>query len=69
MITLSSSVRYFDEILDGTDFVLSELEKSPGKEYKDGYLFVTMGAGDNWKIGKEVLEIAEKAEKNQRERS
>ena len=24
-------------------------------EYPDGYLFVTMGAGDNWKLGKEIF--------------
>ena len=47
-------VAYFEEVLDAVDFVKSELEKPLPKEY-DGYLFVTMGAGDNWKIGKEIL--------------
>ena len=49
------NVTYFEEILDAKDYVLSELDKNPGPEYPDGYLFVTMGAGDNWKIGKEIL--------------
>lgn len=51
----SSECYYFEEILDAQDFVKSELEKNPGAEYPDGYLFVTMGAGDNWKLGKSVL--------------
>ena len=27
-----------------------------GPKYPDGYVFVTMGAGDNWKAGKLLLE-------------
>lgn len=51
------NVHYFEEILDAKDFVLSELEKPLEKsKYPDGYLFVTMGAGDNWKLGKAILE-------------
>lgn len=50
-----SKSAYYEEILDAKDFVLEELNKAPGAEYPDGYLFVTMGAGDNWKIGKEIL--------------
>ena len=53
------TVKYFEEILDGTDFVLSQINEKAGQEYRAGYLFVTMGAGDNWKIGRKVLEIAE----------
>lgn len=50
-------VHYFEEILDAKDFVLSELEKPlDSAKYPDGYLFVTMGAGDNWKLGKAILE-------------
>ena len=30
-------------------------EKCESK-YSDGYLFVTMGAGDNWKVGKKIIE-------------
>ena len=34
-----------------------KLIESPLEEkYLDGYLFVTMGAGDNWKLGKAILE-------------
>ena len=50
------NVHYFEEILDAKDFVLSELEKTPGEKYPDGYVFVTMGAGDNWRLGKAILE-------------
>ena len=51
------NVHYFEEILDSKDFVLSELNKPLDKsKYPDGYLFVTMGAGDNWKLGKAILE-------------
>jgi UDP-N-acetylmuramate--alanine ligase len=50
------NVHYYEEILDAKDFVISELKKNPGKEYPDGYLFVTMGAGDNWKIGRAVCD-------------
>ena len=48
------NVYYFEEVLDALDFVKSELEKPLSENY-NGYLFVTMGAGDNWKIGKEIL--------------
>lgn len=49
-------VHYYEEVLDAEDFALDELDKDPGKEYPDGYLFVTMGAGDNWKIGRALLD-------------
>lgn len=49
------NVHYFEEILDAKDFVLQELNKPLPENYKDGYLFVTMGAGDNWKLGKAIL--------------
>lgn len=41
-------VSYFAEPLDATDFVLSQL--------KAGDVFITMGAGDNWKLGRAVLQ-------------
>lgn len=47
------NVHYFEEVMDAKDFVLQELSKPLGDQY-DGYLFVTMGAGDNWKLGKEI---------------
>lgn len=49
------NVHYYEEILDAADFAKAELEKPLGPEYPDGYLFITMGAGDNWKLGKEIL--------------
>ncbi len=56
LATGQKNVHYYEEILDATDFAKSELEKPLGQEYPDGYLFVTMGAGDNWKLGKAILE-------------
>ena len=55
LATGQKNVSYYEEILDAADFAKSELEKAPGSEYPDGYLFITMGAGDNWKLGKEIL--------------
>ncbi|MGP1437915.1 MAG: UDP-N-acetylmuramate--L-alanine ligase [Treponema sp.] len=40
-------VYFFSEVLDAKDFVLQTL--------KEGDLFVTIGAGDNWQLGKNVL--------------
>ncbi len=48
------SVQYFEEILDAKDYVLKRLSQ-PLPDGKKGYLFVTMGAGDNYKLGLEVL--------------
>ena len=55
LATGQKNVHYYEEILDASDFAKAELEKPLGPEYPDGYLFVTMGAGDNWKLGKAVL--------------
>ncbi len=54
--TGQKNVHYYEEILDAVDFAKAELEKPLGPEYPDGYLFITMGAGDNWKLGKAILE-------------
>lgn len=51
-----SQVEYFEEPIDALDFVKNEIEKPLPEKYKDGYLVVTMGAGDNWKLGKALLE-------------
>lgn len=40
-------VHFFSEVLDASDFVLQTL--------KEGDLFVTIGAGDNWQLAKKVL--------------
>ena len=55
LATGQKNVSYYEEILDAADFAKAELEKPLGPEYPDGYLFITMGAGDNWKLGKEIL--------------
>ena len=55
LATGQQNVHYYEEILDAADFARAELEKPLGPEYTDGYLFITMGAGDNWKLGKEIL--------------
>lgn len=55
LATGQKNVHYYEEILDAADFAKEELEKPLGPEYPDGYLFITMGAGDNWKLGKEIL--------------
>ncbi|HON13950.1 MAG TPA: cyanophycin synthetase, partial [Treponema sp.] len=39
---------YYDEVMDALPFLKQELHQ--------GDLFVTLGAGDNWKLGKALLE-------------
>ena len=47
-------VYYFEEIMDAKDFVEHEL--------RSGDLFITVGAGDNWKLGRAVYnDLLEKA--------
>ncbi|MCI5607731.1 MAG: UDP-N-acetylmuramate--L-alanine ligase [Treponema sp.] len=48
------NVHYFEEVLDAKKYVEDLLNEPLSSQYPDGYLFVTMGAGDNWKLGKEV---------------
>ena len=50
-----NAIYYTQEILDAKSIAEMELEKPLPPEYPDGYLFVTMGAGDNWKLGKEIF--------------
>ncbi|MDR2491790.1 MAG: UDP-N-acetylmuramate--L-alanine ligase, partial [Spirochaetaceae bacterium] len=45
---------YVDEYMDAIPSILPIL--------KVGDIFLTMGAGDNWKLGKKLYELAEKAE-------
>lgn len=47
------NVRYFEEVMDAREYL--------AKSLKRGDLFVTMGAGDNWKLGKTFLEDRQKA--------
>ena len=37
------------------ELVEKELEKPLPPEYPDGYLFITMGAGDNWPLGRAIF--------------
>ncbi len=48
------NVYYFDEALDSLEFCLKELT--------EGDIFITMGAGDNWTLGKRIAEELNKAE-------
>lgn len=50
-----NNVVYCEEFDSAIDYLKDELEKTLPAEYSDGYLFVSMGAGDNWKIGKELI--------------
>lgn len=47
---------YAAEFDEAARLVLAELSKPSGDGYPNGYLFVTMGAGDNWKVGRMVVE-------------
>lgn len=54
-------VRYYEEIMDALPDMKRELESSQNKGAKNGtdaekILFITMGAGDNWKLGRKLLE-------------
>ena len=44
-------VKYYSRPLDGFDYLASHL--------KEGDVFITMGAGDNWPLGKKLLEYFE----------
>ena len=49
-------VIYAKEFDEAAEKALELLQQSAGSKYPDGYLFVTMGAGDNWKVGAKVME-------------
>ncbi len=42
------NVHYFEEVMDARDFL--------GKALKSGDILLTMGAGDNWHLGRAILE-------------
>lgn len=52
----NKNVTYAKEFSDAANFALEMLNQDCSQTYPDGYLFVTMGAGDNWKVGKLVME-------------
>jgi UDP-N-acetylmuramate--alanine ligase len=47
-LSLRNQVYYFDEVMDALPFLKQQLRR--------GDLFVTLGAGDNWKLGKALYE-------------
>lgn len=50
------NVIFEEEFNEAAEKAIELLEQPLENKYPDGYLFVTMGAGDNWKVGKKVLE-------------
>ena len=60
--TLHPNVKYCKEFEDAEEEGYKQLSKPSGEMYPEGYIFVTMGAGDNWKVGKGILNrLMEKA--------
>ena len=51
-----SNVKYCDGFEEAAEVGLKELSEPSGAKYPEGYLFVTMGAGDNWKVGKLIMD-------------
>ncbi|MBE6349966.1 MAG: UDP-N-acetylmuramate--L-alanine ligase [Spirochaetaceae bacterium] len=49
------AVTYIPEVLDAFEEIKNILEKELPQD-KKGYVFVSMGAGDNWKLGKKLYE-------------
>lgn len=47
---------YAGEFEEAAAVITAELSKDAGPQFPGGYVFVTMGAGDNWKVGRLVLE-------------
>ena len=46
-----------EEFDEAAEKGLELLEQPLDAKYPDGYLFVTMGAGDNWKVGKKIIDL------------
>lgn len=54
----NNEVFYTDEILDALDLVTAQLSKPLDNiKYPNGYLFITMGAGDNFTLGQAILKL------------
>ena len=49
-------VHYKEEFDEAAAFGAEELSKKAGAEFPNGYLFVTMGAGDNWKVAQKIID-------------
>ncbi|MBR0032677.1 MAG: UDP-N-acetylmuramate--L-alanine ligase [Treponema sp.] len=50
------SVYYAKEFDEAAKLGTKLLSKDCSEEFPNGYIFVTMGAGDNWKVGKMILD-------------
>jgi UDP-N-acetylmuramate--alanine ligase len=57
-----SDVHYFEEVDGAFDFARGLLADKPDPQYPNGKLFVTMGAGDNWKLGVKLFECASRSQ-------
>ncbi len=51
-----SDVIYAGEFDEAAEKGFDMLKEPSGEKYPDGYIFVTMGAGDNWKVGKKIID-------------
>ncbi len=49
-------VSYAGEFDEAIETGLKILSKNSGPHFPEGYIFVTMGAGDNWKVGRGILD-------------
>ncbi|MBQ0039728.1 MAG: UDP-N-acetylmuramate--L-alanine ligase [Treponema sp.] len=50
------NVVYAGEFDEAAEKAMELLQEPLDEKHPDGYLFVTMGAGDNWKVGKKIME-------------
>jgi len=57
-------VYYCEEFDEAAKKGLELLSEPSGSEYPDGYIFVTMGAGDNWKVGTMIYDELKRGESN-----
>lgn len=51
-----TNVIYAEEFDEAAQKAYELISQNSGEQFPDGYLFVTMGAGDNWKVGTKLLE-------------
>lgn len=51
-----NSVYYCEKFEEAACKGIELLNEPSEDKYPDGYVFVTMGAGDNWKVGKKIME-------------
>lgn len=51
-----ADVTYCGEFDEASETAFKMLQKPSGSRYPEGYIFVTMGAGNNWQVGTKLLE-------------